>query len=88
VAQVLRRFEQSGGLTKARAREALEDFQALRLVRHVHTPVLTRIWELRSNLSAYDALYVALAESLEAPLVTMDGHLARAPGSRADVIIP
>jgi predicted nucleic acid-binding protein len=57
-------------------------------VRHVHTPVLTRIWELRSNLSAYDALYVALAESLEAPLVTMDGHLARAPGSRADVIVP
>jgi predicted nucleic acid-binding protein len=88
VTQVLRRFEQSARLTVARAQEALDDLQALRLIRHGHTSVLSRVWQLRSSLSAYDALYVALAESLDAPLVTMDTRLAKAPGRRAEVIVP
>ena len=86
--QVLRRFEQSARVTVARAQEALDDLQALRLIRHGHTLVLPRVWQLRSNLSAYNAVYVALAECLDAPLVTMDARLAKAPGRRAEVIVP
>jgi predicted nucleic acid-binding protein len=53
--------------------------------RYAHTAMLPRIWELRDNVSAYDASYIALAETLEAPLVTRDARLARAPGIRAEV---
>ncbi len=88
VAQVLRRLEGAESLGSARASEAFEDLRALRLVRHSHLPLLDRVWALRSNLSAYDALYVALAESLEAPLVTLDERLARAPGHTAKVWVP
>ena len=49
--------------------------------------LLGRIWELRDNLTAYDATYVALAEAIEAPLVTMDRRLARAPGPRCTVTV-
>ena len=49
--------------------------------------LLGRIWELRDNVSAYDATYVAVAEALEAPLVTADGRLARAPGPRCTVVV-
>ena len=49
--------------------------------------LLSRIWELRDNVSAYDATYVAVAEALEAPLVTADGRLARAPGPRCTVTV-
>jgi predicted nucleic acid-binding protein len=52
-------------------------------VRYPHTPLAERIWDLRENLTAYDAAYIALAEALDAPLVTMDARLARAPGIRA-----
>lgn len=62
--------------------EALSD---LRLTRYSHTPLVARIWELRNNLTAYDAAYVALAEALDAPLVTTDAKLARASGHRARV---
>ena len=65
-----------------RAVEALSD---LRLTRYSHAPFVRRIWDLRANLTAYDAAYVALAEALDAPLVTTDGKLARAPGHRARV---
>ncbi len=61
---------------------------ALRIVRHPSSVLLRRVWELRSNLSAYDGLYVALAEALEAPLVTTDARLARAPGHSARVATP
>lgn len=86
VAQVLRRLERAGTLPSPRALEALADFRAVRIVRHGHEPLLDRVWGLRDNLSAYDALYVALAEGLGAPLLTMDGAIARAPGHGANVI--
>ena len=58
-------------------------WETYRFARYPHTPLLGRIWELRDNLTVYDAAYVALAEALEAPLVTMDGRLSQAPGIRA-----
>lgn len=88
VTQVLRRLELAGTLTTSRAAEARQDLGALRLVLHDHSPLLDRVWSLRHNLSAYDGLYVALAEALEVPLVTTDGRLAEAPGHGAEVVVP
>jgi len=88
IAQVFRRLASTGHLPAGRASEAFEDLRALRLVRHSHLPLLDRVWALRANLSAYDGLYIALAESLESPLVTLDERLARAPGHTAAVRIP
>jgi predicted nucleic acid-binding protein len=85
IAQVLRRYWASGQLAPDRARQALDDFADLRLRRWPHDPLLRRIWALRANLSAYDAAYVALAEALDAPLLTRDRRLAAAPGHRANV---
>jgi len=78
VAQVLRRYAAAGSLTATRGSEALADFADLPLDRYAHHLFLDRIWELRHNLTAYDAAYVALAEALSAPLVTRDAALARA----------
>ena len=66
-----------------RSRQALDDLAALDLTRWPHDVLLPRVWQLRSNLSAYDAAYVALAEALRAPLLTCDRRLAAAPGHRA-----
>jgi predicted nucleic acid-binding protein len=85
VAQALRRGAASGQASGQRFREALDDFCALDLERYPHDILLPRIWELRANLSAYDAAYIALAEALSAPLVTCDAALHEAPGSRAEV---
>jgi predicted nucleic acid-binding protein len=85
VAQVLRRYAAAGHLPEPRDREALEDLGDLPLRRYPHGPLLPRIWELRSRLTAYDGAYVALAEALEAPLLTADQRLARAGGHRARV---
>ena len=84
-AQVIRRIESRGDIGEARAREALEDLRAFPLRRHGHELLLPRIWELRANLTAYDAAYIALAEALDAPLLTRDRRLAAAPGNRARV---
>lgn len=70
---------------ESREAELLEDLAEMRLIRYPHSALLGRIWELRHNLTSYDAAYVALAETLDAPLVTMDLRLARAPGIRAVV---
>jgi predicted nucleic acid-binding protein len=80
VAQALRRYAKDGELDVADAAVALEDLRSLDLQRHAHEPLLERVWELRHNLSAYDAVYVALAEVLDTVLLTCDGRLARAPG--------
>ncbi len=80
VAQALRRYVRSGGLDDTAAAEAIEDLRSLDLERHPHEPLLDRVWALRDGLTAYDAVYVALAEALGATLVTCDGKLARAPG--------
>ncbi|RBP15774.1 putative nucleic acid-binding protein [Roseiarcus fermentans] len=85
IAQVLRRYVRGGQMPAGRGREALDDLGALRLARWPHDALLPRVWALRANLTAYDAAYVALAEALDAPLVTRDRRLAAAPGLRARV---
>ncbi len=85
VTQALRRYARGGEIDEAAATVALDDLRALDLERHAHEPLLTRVWELRVNLTAYDAAYVALAEALEARLLTCDGRIARAPGVRGRV---
>jgi predicted nucleic acid-binding protein len=81
VAQALRRYAKDGELDAATAVAALDDLHALDLQRHAHEPLLGRVWELRHHLTAYDAVYVALAELLETVLLTCDARLARAPGA-------
>jgi predicted nucleic acid-binding protein len=85
VAQVLRRYAATGQAGADRCRLAIADLTDLPIRRYPHDILLARIWELRANLSAYDAAYVALAEALDAPLLTRDRRLAAAPGSRAKV---
>ena len=80
VAQALRRYVRQGDINAAVAAVALDDLRALDLQRHAHEPLLERVWELRENLTAYDAVYVALAEVLDGVLLTCDGALSRAPG--------
>ncbi|MGC9953417.1 MAG: type II toxin-antitoxin system VapC family toxin [Rhizomicrobium sp.] len=84
-ASALRRLTRFGGLNEAAARRALDNFGDWTLVRHDHGKLLQRIWQLRDSVSAYDAAYVALAESLDAPLLTCDAKLSRAHGHRARI---
>ena len=85
VAQVLRRYAATGQIEPGRCREALSDLADFPLHRYPHDVLLPRVWELRHNLTAYDAVYVALAEVLDAPLLTRDRRLATAAGHRARV---
>lgn len=78
VAAALRRALSRRALSETRATQAVEDYLDLRLTRHSHQTLLPRILELRSNFTAYDACYVALAEHLEAEILTADGPLSRA----------
>lgn len=80
VASVLRRQRAAGKLDDRRARLALTDLADLPMRRAPHLPLLARCWELRDNLTVYDAAYVALAEALGAHLVTADRRIADAPG--------
>jgi predicted nucleic acid-binding protein len=77
-----------GDLSQARGKQAVLDVVDLDVTRYPHTPFLARIWELRRNLTAYDAPYVALAEALGVPLVTTDRSLAGAPGPRVPIVFP
>jgi predicted nucleic acid-binding protein len=88
VTSVLRRQIAAGSLDGRRAALALTDLMDLSMVRVPHKRLLLRCWELRDNLTVYDAAYVALAEMLDATLVTADARMARAPGPRCafDVI--
>jgi predicted nucleic acid-binding protein len=85
VAQVLRRLVREGTVSARRADEAIGDLLDLRMTRYPHFVFLLRIWQLRHNLSAYDAAYVALAEKLDATLITRDRRLAAFPGHAASV---
>lgn len=85
IAQVLRRWERAGALATRRGEEALEDLADLPLARYPHQMLLGRVWDLRSNATAYDAAYLALAEALGATLVTRDAALASVPGHGAKV---
>lgn len=78
VAQVLRRFAAAGDIDDARGRIALADLVDFPLRRYPHDALLPRIWDLRNNVTAYDAAYVALAEALDATLLTRDRRLAAA----------
>jgi predicted nucleic acid-binding protein len=74
-----------GRLDGRRVGFAMDDLQSLPIQRVDHAPLLLRCWELRDNLAPYDAAYVALAEALQAPLVTGDRRLAKASGPRCTV---
>ncbi len=87
VVSTFRRAARAGRLDNRRSSQALTDLAALPLRRVPHLPLLSRIWDLRDNLTAYDAAYVALAEALEALLLTADGPLGRASGVRCEVEI-
>jgi predicted nucleic acid-binding protein len=83
VTQVFRRLISQGMVSVHRADEAVRDLLDLRITRYPHLVLLPRIWQLRHNLSAYDAAYIVLAEKLGAALVTRDARLATASGHAA-----
>lgn len=85
IAQVLRKYCARGDMTELEACVVLRDLSDLPMNRYPHDILLDRIWDLRHNMTAYDAAYVALAEALESPLVTCDSHLASASGHRAEI---
>jgi predicted nucleic acid-binding protein len=85
VAQAVRRYAAAGEIEPERGRAALADLADFRLRRYPHGFLLPRVWELRHNLTAHDAVYVALAEALDAPLLTRDRRLAGAASRYARV---
>jgi predicted nucleic acid-binding protein len=85
VAQVCRRFLLAGEIDSERCENALAALRDFGLQRFSHLPLLPRVMELRQNMTAYDAAYVALAERLEAVIVTTDRKYSRAPGHHAKV---
>jgi predicted nucleic acid-binding protein len=85
IAHALRRYARGRILGAERCRQALVDLSDFPLYRHPHEHLLPRIWQLRDNLSAYDAAYVALAEMLGAPLMTHDQRIASAAGHHAQI---
>jgi predicted nucleic acid-binding protein len=87
VGQALRREVAIGRLGESRADAALMDLMRMPLRRIDHVGLVHRAWELRHNFSFYDGLYVALAEGLDVPLVTLDRRLARAAGDAAEVSV-
>ena len=86
VAQALRRYVRDRTLT-AREAAAFDDLRALDIERHGHEALLDRVWTLRDNLTAYDAVYVALAEALDTTVLTCDRKLARPPGLARRVVL-
>ena len=85
VTQAIRRLCALREIPEMQGRFAVEDLEALAARRYPHAPLLPRIWQLRAHLSAYDAAYVALAESLDARLLTRDRRLAKTRGHRARI---
>jgi predicted nucleic acid-binding protein len=85
VAQVLRRYAAMGEIGDQRGAEALADLADFPIRRYPHDFLLTRVWTLRNNFTAYDAVYVALAEALNARLLTRDQRLAAAVRRHVDI---
>ena len=85
VAQVLRRYAATNRADAQRWQSALEDWLEFPVHRYAHDVLLSRVWQLRANVTAYVAVYIALAEALAAPLITRDGRLAGVPGHGAKV---
>ncbi|MEO9221866.1 MAG: type II toxin-antitoxin system VapC family toxin [Mycobacteriaceae bacterium] len=88
VANILRRSVAAGAVTADVASLAHAEMMARRIELFPYTPFASRVWDLRRNVTSYDAWYVALAESLQVPLVTLDGRLALATGPRCEFIVP
>jgi predicted nucleic acid-binding protein len=88
ILNAIRRLVGRRAVTKIRAEEAIVDLLDFDVTRYPHLPFAERIWELRANLSAYDAAFVALAEALEAELVTTDRRLVGASGVRVPIAAP
>lgn len=86
VSNILRRHALAGVLDASEATLAHTDLVALAVDLYPYAGLAERVWELRANLTAYDASHVALAELLAAPLVTLDARLARAPGTRCPIV--
>jgi predicted nucleic acid-binding protein len=87
VLQVLRRYARTSTINALRVGEALQDYADLRIRRYPHHFLASRIWELRHNFTAYDACYIALAEVLDALLITRDRALVSGSGHRARVVV-
>ena len=87
VAHALRRCALHGDIDGRRGRASLGILAAMSIERHGHQPLLERMWQLRHNLTAYDAAYLALAERLDAPLLTRDAALASVAGHHARVVL-
>lgn len=85
VVHAIRRYVAIGHASARRGSEAIADFGDMAIQRYPHGGLLERVWQLRGNLTAYDAMYVTLAEILEAPLLTRDRRLAAAPGHGARI---
>lgn len=88
VGHAIRRQSAAGSLPAAQAQRAIARLARLPLLRVPHAALLERAWELRENVTFYDALYVSLAERLQVPLLTLDERLAAAPGLRCSVEVP
>lgn len=85
VVHVFRRYERRKLVPVSRIENAFKKLQSLRFVRYPPGAFLERIWQMRANVTTYDAAYLVLAEALAAPLVTTDGRLSRVPRLRASV---
>ena len=85
---VIRRHELAGVISPDQAAQAHADLLDLPVDLFPYEPLAQRVWQLRRNLTSYDAAYVALAEALDAPLITLDGRLAQAPGITCRVEVP
>ena len=85
IAQVLRRYVLRGPLNERQGAMAIHRWRSFDVERYPHEPFLDRVWQLRANFSAHDAVYLALAEALSTVLVTGDRKLAGAPGAGAAI---
>jgi predicted nucleic acid-binding protein len=85
VVSAWRRLAGGGNMDERRANLAIEDLRSLRLDRVPHTPLIERCWQLRDNLTIYDAAYVAVAEAMKIALLTADGKLAAATGPKCRI---
>lgn len=88
VFSALRRYERLGHLSKERGTMAVVDLEDFPVERVPHRQFRQRVWELRHNVTPYDAVYIALAELFDAPLWTFDKRLSNAPGARCAIVVP
>ena len=87
ILQALRRYDRTAAMGSLRAEQSLRAYADMRIRRYPHRILSRRIWELRHNFTAYDAAYIALAEALDAPLLTRDRALASGAGHRAKILV-